>query len=249
MKIVEPSVELLWSTPQAEQMIELAGRTCYKSEPKVFSDCMICHGTGKVWTDLSLNKQVIPQKVELDCESCSKRSSREFIQKILKSGHESVLEHASASMKIICDRGVSHEIVRHRTAFSYSQESSRYCNYSADKFGSEITVIKPHQFTEEFIGQQHLPSYYSDWEESMKFAEASYLKLLKAGMSAQNARSVLPTCLKTELVITANVRSWRNFIKLRLSSTAHPDMQIVAGKIFQILNKIFPNCFNDLKYT
>jgi thymidylate synthase (FAD) len=252
MKIVEPSVEYLWATPQAEKMIEIAGRTCYKSEPKIYPDCTWCKGSGKIENHISLYGLPQQKKIYLDCDGCSDRSAREFIQKIIKSGHHSVLEHASASFRIICDRGISHEIVRHRIA-SYSQESSRYCNYSKDKFGSEITVIRPTNIKKSNIyeimsgeAENDLRSY-NNWVMAMSHAERAYIRMLENGESPQNARSVLPTCLKTEIVMTTNFRSWRNFLKLRLDKAAHPDMIVVAKMVCRELKKIAPTVFEEFE--
>ena len=129
-------------------------------------------------------------------------SAPAFVAGIIKRGHEAVLEHCSFTVKFICDRGVSHEIVRHRVA-SYCQESTRYCNYSKEGFGSEITVIKPcflHPYTDGF----------NLWEEGCLFAEQTYFNLLECGCSPQEARSVLPNSLKTEVVMTATREYWRS---------------------------------------
>lgn len=165
-----------------------------------------------------------------------------FIQRLLKRGHESVLEHSTISLRFICDRGVSHELVRHRIA-SYSQESTRYCNYSNGKFGGEITVIKPIFFEE---GTQE----YAIWEGMMKDAEMTYMDLLEMGRTPQEARSVLPNSLKTEIVVTMNMREWRHFIKLRYLGTTgspHPQMKEVAKMAFDLLYRDFPDFFEDLK--
>jgi thymidylate synthase (FAD) len=151
--------------------------------------------------------------------------------------HESVLEHASASFILGTDRGISHELVRHRLA-SYSQTSTRYCNYSKEKFGGEITVVKPVDLPDNC-------GSYRIWEESMKEAEASYLGLLSRSISPQTARSVLPTCLYTEVGMTANFREWRHFLKLRTSPAAHPDMRVLALKIQSRLRFIAPTVFGD----
>jgi thymidylate synthase (FAD) len=166
-----------------------------------------------------------------------------FIKMILdpKKAHESVLEHASAGFHIICDRGISHELVRHRIA-SYSQESTRYCNYSKGKFGNEISVVRPSG-----ISSCSRADVYEAWVAGCEEAERTYLKLLATGTSAQNARSVLPTCLKTEVVMTANFREWRHFLKLRMSVAAHPDMRIIAEMIHFHLITIAPIVFEDLK--
>lgn len=257
MKIVEPSATLLWATPASEEMIELAGRTCYKSEPRTYSDCSECKGSGKVpaYKDQFNDKYNTP---EHECDYCKKRSTKEFITKILKSGHHSVLEHGSASLRIVCDRGISHEIVRHRIA-SYSQESSRYCNYSSDKFGKEIIIIKPYSLRETLTPEEYKEKGYKPtfnvytnpnfitWLDTMQHCELTYLELLEKGISPQIARSVLPTGLKTEIVMTTNFRSWRNFLKLRLDKAAHPDMIVVAEKIRDILIQVAPTVFGEFK--
>jgi thymidylate synthase (FAD) len=245
MKIVEPSARLIWATPIAEKMIEVAGRTCYKSEPKVFADCKDCNGTGRVpaHKDIHNDKFDIPAH---DCKNCYARSSREFIQKIIKSGHHSVLEHSSASLKIITDNGIMREITRHRL-FSYSIESTRYCNYSKDKFDKEITVIKPSQLIEEHssgeTGSQ--ATTFEAWEISCMTAENCYLDLIRKNISPQVARSVLPLCTKCEIVMTGNFRSWRNFLKLRLDKAAHPDMIVVAKMVCRELKKVAPTVFEE----
>lgn len=165
-------------------------------------------------------------------------SASAFVAGIIKRGHEAVLEHCSFTVKFICDRGVSHEIVRHRVA-SYCQESTRYCNYSKEGFGSEITVIKPcflHPYTDGF----------NLWEEGCLFAEQTYFNLLECGCSPQEARSVLPNSLKTEVVMTANIREWRHFLKLRCSPAAHPQMREVALILLDKLHSLIPVCFDDI---
>ena len=131
---------------------------------------------------------------------------------IIKRGHEAVLEHCSFTVKFVCDRGVSHEIVRHRLA-SYCQESTRYCNYGKDQFGSEITVIEPCYLNENTFA-------YDEWKEACRRAETAYFNLLNWGLSPQEARAVLPNSLKTEVVMTANIREWRHFLRLRTSTGA-----------------------------
>ena len=167
-------------------------------------------------------------------------SYEKFINGIIKRGHESVLEHASVTVKFVCDRGVTHEIVRHRIG-AYSQESTRYCNYSGDKFGNEITVIKPLFWDEE--------SYdYKAWYHACHFAENAYFELLRSGASPQEARSVLPNSLKTEIVVTYNIREWRHFFKLRCSKAAHPQMREVATMALKEFYKYMPTLFEDI-YT
>lgn len=168
-------------------------------------------------------------------------SASKFVRNIIKHGHEAMLEHASLTVRFIVDRGVSHELVRHRVA-SFAQESTRYCNYSQDKFGNEITVIKP-LFFEETSEQ------YSIWENAMSEAEASYFNLLDCGASPEQARCVLPNSLKTEVIMTANMREWRHFFRLRaLGETGkpHPQMKEVAYSLLCDLQKYLPELFDDL---
>jgi thymidylate synthase (FAD) len=165
-------------------------------------------------------------------------SSKEFIRKILQSGHESVIEHEKITVKIVCDRGVSHEIVRHRIA-SYSQESTRYCNYSKDKFGNELTLIRP------FFWQND-PEKYTIWKETMQVIENNYNKLISQGAKPEEARSILPNSLKTEIVVTMNLREWRHFFKLRTSAEAHPQMREIALPMLRQFKEKIPIIFDDI---
>ena len=165
-------------------------------------------------------------------------SAKSFVLALIKSGHESVLEHVSITVKFICDRGVSHEIVRHRIA-SYSQESTRYCNYSCDNFGNELTFIRPCFWK---VGSQE----YSRWLRMMESIEKLYMQLIRTGNQAQEARSILPNSLKTEIVMTANLREWRHFLKLRTARDAHPQMREIAIPLLEELKSLVPVVFNDV---
>lgn len=165
-------------------------------------------------------------------------TAEKFVENILKQGHESVLEHEKITVTIICDRGISHEIVRHRIA-SYSQESTRYCNYTGEKFGNELTFIKPCFWNEE-------DPKYQIWMKQMEDIEKNYNILIGMGASAQEARSILPNSLKTEIVVTMNIREWRHFFKLRCSSAAHPQMQEIAKILLQSFKKKVPVVFDDI---
>lgn len=165
-------------------------------------------------------------------------SAADFVAAIIKRGHEAVLEHYNVTLKFICDRGVSHEIVRHRLA-SYCQESTRYCNYVKDDFGSEITVIKPLFLVEKTPG-------YEIWQATCKVAEGSYFAMLEFGCSPQEARAVLPNSLKTEVVMTANLREWRHFFRLRCSKAAHPQMREVATQALTLMQSAIPVVFDDI---
>ena len=159
-------------------------------------------------------------------------TAEEFVRKIMERGHESVIEHVSISVRVICDRGVTHEIVRHRIA-SYSQESTRYCNYTTDKFSNEITVIKPLFWNED-------DEKFAAWKQGMEDCEKAYFTLINAGATPQEARSVLPNSLKTEIVMTMNFREWRHFFKLRCSKRAHPQMKQVADMILDQFKERYP---------
>src|ERR1017187_749024 len=237
MKIVKPSVELVTFTHEPERLIERMGRICYQSNHKV-NVCEACKGE-KI-DKFGFGEDAI-------CPACNgtgtdKSSAIAFIEMIKKNGHDSVLEHASASFSIITDRGVTHEIVRHRIA-SYSQESTRYCNYGKEGFGKEITVIEPPGLENEDEVA---------WQQAMRFCEKQYLLLLehtdemKPGVSPQIARSVLPNSLKTEIGMTTNFREWRHFLRLRTSPKAHPQMREVAEMIRKELLKVSEVCFNDI---
>lgn len=165
-------------------------------------------------------------------------SAEKFIRSVIKRGHESVLEHKSITVKFICDRGVSHEIVRHRIA-SFSQESTRYCNYSKDGFGGEIAVIQP-------LYLEPDTDAWVAWEAGCKMAEAGYFALLNIGLSPQEARAVLPNSLKTEVVMTANIREWRHFLRLRCSEAAHPQMREVANMLLDMFYGEVPVLFEDV---
>lgn len=173
-------------------------------------------------------------------EKITEESAERFVGNIIKSGHESVIEHEKISVRFICDRGVSHEIVRHRIA-SFSQESTRYCNYNKDKFGKELTVIKP-LFWEEDSNE------YKLWLETMQNIEDCYNKMIEMGAKPQEARSILPNSLKTEIIVSMNLREWRHFFKLRTSPKAHPQMREVACALLDEFKNRIPVIFNDIAY-
>jgi len=158
-----------------------------------------------------------------------------FLKKIINSGHESVIEHAYATVSIVTDRGVSHELVRHRLA-AYSQESTRYCNYGKDKFDNEIRVIRPIYFTE-------WDRAYLLWEKVCMEAETNYMAMLEQGATAQEARAVLPNSLKTEIIMTANFREWKHIFNLRCAQAAHPQMRALMINLRDQFRKEFPVIF------
>lgn len=165
-------------------------------------------------------------------------SAEKFIKAIIKRGHESVIEHFGFTVRIVTDRGLTHELVRHRLA-SFTQESTRYCLYALDKFGNEITVIKPSGINQE--------KQVEEWFDAMDDAERHYLKLIELGVKPEDARSVLPTCTKAEIVITANFREWRHIISLRTESGAHPDIRLLCGNILELFRDKIPVLFDDIE--
>ncbi len=174
-------------------------------------------------------------------------SAERFIGNILKRGHESVIEHESITVRMVCDRGVSHEIVRHRIA-SYSQESTRYCNYADEKFDRQITVIDLAGGFHYDLNNEKDKALYHVWQEAMNAAEQAYFKMLDLGATPQEARSVLPNSLKTEIVVTMNLRAWRHFFTLRLDKAAHPQMREVAELAYNEFKKKLPLFFSDLVF-
>lgn len=192
--------------------------------------------------------QKILEKIEKVARTCYKSegkiqegSAAKMVASLIKSGHEAMLEHVSITVKFVVDRGISHELVRHRLA-SFAQESTRYCNYSKDDFGSEITFIIPEYLDYKSAG-------WNTWKETMKACEDSYFKLLDIGLTPQQARAVLPNSLKTEVVMTANLREWRHFFKLRALGTTgkpHPQMLEVTVPLLEDFKQMIPVVFDDL---
>lgn len=208
MKVIEPGYQILSPINGTElQLIERAGRTCYKSEDKITDE-----------------------------------SAKQFVAGLIKRQHEAMLEHSSLSIRFICDRGVSHELVRHRIA-SFAQESTRYCNYSKDKFGNELTFIRPFFWDKDSFE-------YSRWREVCKMAEDEYCRLMsQPGCTPQEARSILPNSIKTEVVMTTNYREWRHFFKLRAARAtgpAHPQMEQITRPLLEELKTLIPVVFDDI---
>lgn len=200
----------------------------------------------QIYNDFDGQKML--EKIEKVARTCYKSeekiqegSAAKMVASLIKSGHEAMLEHASVTVKFVVDRGISHELVRHRLA-SFAQESTRYCNYSKDDFGSEITFIIPEYLDYKSAG-------WNTWKETMKACEDSYFKLLDIGLTPQEARAVLPNSLKTEVVMTANLREWRHFFKLRALGTTgkpHPQMLEVTVPLLEDFKQMIPVVFDDL---
>lgn len=175
----------------------------------------------------------------------------EFVKRIIDRGHEAVIEHFNITVKLTNDRGVSHEEVRHRIA-SYAQESQRFCNYSKDKFGNEITYIDLKGGMEYDRKVSSLPAdvqqqIYDEWVQACIDAENHYNRMIELGATPQIARSVLNNSTKTEICITMNLREWRHFFKLRCSPAAHPQMREIAIKLLMAFKAMLPVVFNDIE--
>ncbi|MCF8069392.1 MAG: FAD-dependent thymidylate synthase [Desulfobacterales bacterium] len=196
MKIIKQSWKWINKPNKALEIIEMAGRTCYKSEDKINSG-----------------------------------SSKKFANMIKKQGHESVIEHAVASIRFITNRGVTHELVRHRMA-SYSQESTRYVRYDGN-----MEFIKPVWWEKWSKDEQNT------FKKSIQDSEQAYLSLLKSGSRPEQAREVLPNSLKTEIVVTANLREWMHIFKLRCSKASHPQIRDLMIDCKKGFNKVVPVLF------
>lgn len=167
------------------------------------------------------------------------KSAERLIRMLVKSGHYAMLDHAHLTVKFQVDRGISHELVRHRLA-AFAQESTRYCNYSKEKFSNEITVIEPYFFAD--------CARYDIWKDACESAERAYFELLRTGASPQEARTVLPNSLKTEIVVTADITEWRHIFMQRCSPKAHPQMREVMLPLLKYLSEKYPLFFADIWY-
>lgn len=275
MKLIESSVQII-KEKDPYKMIELAGRTCYKSEDKITEDsakefvdrmiklghgAMLEHGT--VYLDLpnsagdydlvpffASNKYSKINIVSLEDRVHNyittnfrvlvENFTEDSISYILQYQCEPTEHHEKRiTAKFICDRGVSHEFVRHRV-FSFAQESTRYCNYSKDKFNNELTFIKPSWIGESIdsLNQEFRDTDRDDTSifiRALRNAEEEYFTLLNNGWKPQQARQVLPNATKTELVMTGFESDWEHFLSLRTSKNAHPDAQQLSLKLRELL--------------
>jgi thymidylate synthase (FAD) len=193
------------------------------------------------WSFVSIpNGENMLRRIEEAGRTCYKsedkitpESARKFVEHAIKIGHFSIIEHENVSVRIICDRGVTHEIVRHRLA-SYSQESTRYCNYGKGKFGGEITCVTP---TFELT--------YAD-KALLTIIETHYMRRLEEGLAPQDARYFLPNGLKTEIVMTCNIREWRHIFALRTSPKAHPQIRELMKEVLYGFQVTMPILFEDI---
>lgn len=200
----------------------------------------------EILTDLSNPIETILKPIERAGRVCYKsenlitdESCITFCKNILNRGHEAVIEHSQLSVKFVCDRAIANELVRHRIA-SYCQESTRFCNYSKDKFGKEIKVISLNDYLDS--------DSYRVWYDSCMFSEHEYFALLEKGVKPEIARNVLPLSTATEIIMTANIREWRNVFKLRSSHNpkAHPQMRALCDALLKELKCKIPVLFDDI---
>jgi len=240
MKIIKPSTEILTKI-NGEQIlkdIEIAARTCYKSEDKIeYEELPYTDGVHTIIIGNTLIKA---------------KSARILIKKLIEKGHEAMLEFGgNITVKFICDRGVSHELVRHRLC-SFAQESTRYCNYGNDE---HITFIIPcwldiKEGLAKDINKESTidtPLDIHEWMRAMQFAESMYNELISINnWQAQQARSVLPNSVKTEINISTNIRDWRHIFQLRTSKAAHPQMRELMIPLLAEFKIRIPILFDDI---
>ena len=211
MKLIKPGYEILTPIDGLTELksIELAARTCYKSEEAITEDG---------------------------------ESAKKLIRRLIESGHEAMLEHSFLSVKFTVDRGVTHELVRHRLC-SFAQESTRYCNYSGKKFGHDVRFVIPYFFAER--NAENKPEQLGLWMDACARAEAAYFDLLSEGATPQEARTVLPNSTAAEIVMSGNYREWRHILRLRTAKDAHPQMREVMCPLGEELKRRIPVIFDD----
>lgn len=237
-QIMKPDLDAPDAAMKVYRDIEESGRVCYQSEAAM-----------------------------------TEESGEKFVRTMVRNGHDAMLEHTTMKVRFTVDRGVSHELVRHRLC-SFAQESTRYCNYSKNKFGNEITVIEPCFYdsipekekelcrralhdpfdveANEFIlnGITDLHRRYARWYDDCLTSERDYIMMLELGATPQEARSVLPHSLKTEVVVCTNMREWRNIFKLRAAGehgTPHPQMLEVMVPLLNECKLKLPALFDDIQ--
>ena len=266
MKLIESKVEVIEQQPGLEgvyKQIELAGRTCYKSEDKItedsakeFVDRMIKSNHGAMLEHGTVYLSVPKEETEIVgfhgwCQYSKVRSDlvmEEPCNWLITTNMRVLIEHdrlrdlkyicepterheKRITARFTCDRGVSHEIVRHRV-MSFAQESTRYCNYSKDKFGCELTFIKPSWYN------KTLENKHGGFEKFLEDAQSLYISLLDQGYLPQEARACLPNALKTEIVVTGFESDWEHFFELRTAGAAHPDIRKLALELQEKLNSV-----------
>lgn len=252
MKIIEQSHEILHM--DGLDLIERAGRTCYKSADKIgcsmtFDEWANFHGEGIPPKEC----EVVQYSATCPLAVCPEHTANRFVKMLIKRGHEAMIEHGGATVKFTTNRSVTHELVRHRVA-SFGQESTRYVNYG-DK---EMEFIRPVWSPEDMLGTwgelvaANMPGFSAGdawFVQACADAEAQYKRCLVAGWRPEQAREVLPNSLKTEIVVTANYREWRHIFKLRAIGTTgkpHPQMQALMLPVLEDFKQKLPALFGDI---
>jgi thymidylate synthase (FAD) len=197
---------------------------------------------------------VISMAYRLCYASEPKADNEPYIRSKIKLGHTSVIEHASVTISINTNIGVSREIMRHRIGVSPTEQSTRYCNFANDKFGNEITVIVPVWFENDIVcvdgmikPKDNASEEFILWYNGCHLAENTYLDLIKIGQKPQQARENLPLATQTRILMTMTIRAWRHFFELRCSKTAHPNMINLAASILGGFKMALPVFFDDIK--
>lgn len=204
-------------------------------------------GKQKIYSDIEKAARICYKSENLITEG----SAQKMVRSLIKRGHEAMLEHASIAVLFITDRGITHELVRHREA-SFAQESTRWCNYSKDKFENNCTFINPYQLIKDdqiSKNQSNTQLIYDVWCEACLQSENAYMKMLELGASPQVARSVLNNSLKSEIVVTANIREWRHIFKMRAVETygkPHPQMKALMHSLLEKFAEAMPELFDDI---
>lgn len=209
----------------------------------------------EIITDLDSNR--ILKDIERAARSCYKsedkiteESATDFIARLLKKGHEAMIEHSYLSVNFIVNRGFTHECVRHRLA-AFAQESTRYCNYSKGKFGTELSILKPR-----YIDKLEVDNIeaFQVWQETMLYLEKQYIKMATKkedgglGISPQIARDILPIGVKAEITVSCNLREWRHIFKMRTHQTAHPIMHELMRPLCEELKTKIPVLFDEFTW-
>lgn len=220
----------------------------------------IADSSYRIMTDIVGRKEEMYNLIEEVGRTCYRSETKDieghgakFVKSIVKRKHLGLLEHALMTVEFIVDRGITHEVVRHRHA-SFAQESTRYCNYSKGKFGNEITVINIDGGMDIDPVMQKLSNdekfeIWLEWKEACVHAQNSYMRMLKLGASPQMARGVLPTSLASNIKVTANLREWRHIFALRaleLTGSVHPQMLEVMVPLYKECLAAMPEVFSDI---
>jgi flavin-dependent thymidylate synthase len=240
ISIVKPKIQIEEFDPEyIVRKIERAARTCYKTEGSKspvgqLLDRRLLKTTDRAgfWTEYRGLPSLLPDEDEPYGNINAK-----LLKTVLANVHSSVLEHCTISVVMLTNRGMTHELVRHRIGCAYSQESSRYCNYGKDKFDNKVTMLKPYFYKDK--------ERYNIWKRNVELSAKGYFELLKVA-TTEEARELLPNSTKTEITVTYNVNAWRHFFNLRASQKAHPEIRRIAMVLLTEFASRMPVLFGDI---